>query len=311
MTILLYITLIIQIGYWYFLFNKTGLIDKYTTNNHENKSVTIIICSKNELQGLQNNLPTILRQNHPNCTLMVADDFSQDGSKDYLKAIDNEKMVFRYFKVKKNKLGKKQALKEAISNSLSEHLLLTDADCKPVSASWARLMTKALNNDEINLVLGYSPYTINASKLSIWVHYEAWLTAVLADKKNTAICLDKDSFVYTMPPSNYKAYFAQKKRHYSTANRYKLHHKVLLSLYSLSQILFYSLVIFLLVQGSFTVAIVCYFIRLLLIFPVVSKWRNRLDGKFHLLLFPILDFIQAIHYLIFSFAVLIPTKQKW
>jgi len=358
MTIILLITLIIQLGYWLFLFNKLGKSDGYLTNSSPSSQVSIILCVKNELEQLKANLSHILKQNHPYYDIIVADDFSSDGSTDYIKGIEYEKMVVRYYKVKQNKHGKKQALKEAIRYSDSEILAFLDADCQPATQNWLGLMTNKLTND-IDIVLGYSPYTYKKSLLGRWIHYEGWLTGVqylsycvagipymgvgrnLAYKKelwqqpdinlhedlssgdddlfvnqvtssnNTAICIDKESFVYTEGAKTIPEYLKQKRRHFSTANRYKLIHKIVLGTYSFSQMLFYILLLAVIIAGSYKIALSIYLIRMIIIIPIVNRLKLLLDASFSLLFFPILDFFQAFYYFIFSFAVLFPQKNKW
>lgn len=357
MTIILLITLTIQLGYWIFLYNKLGINDGYLTKMDASSQVSVILCFKNGINQLKTNLAHIIKQNHPNYAIILADDFSTDGSTEYIKGIDSEKLAVHYYKVKQNMHGKKQALQEAIAFSKSEFLLLTDNDCKPASDNWISLMTRALETKDI--VLGYSPYVYEHTALSLWVHFEGWITAVqylsysivgipymgvgrnvaykkslwqdpklnlhrdlssgdddlfinqLATKTNTAICLDKDSFVYTQSPANLKAYFNQKRRHYSTANRYKTIHKILLSTYSLSQVCFYTALILTLINGSYKIAVGAYLLRLIIMLPIVNRLRKLLNAAFGLIMYPILDFFQAIHYLIFSFTVFIPQKNKW
>lgn len=53
----------------------------------------------------------------------------------------------------------------------------------------------------------------------------------VANKKNTAIVIDKESFVYSIPKTTWGEWFYQKKRHLTTAPFYKAKHKILLSLY--------------------------------------------------------------------------------
>lgn len=62
-----------------------------------------------------------------------------------------------------------------------------------------------------------------------------------ATKKNTRICIDKDSFTLSQPAKNWREWVRQKHRHYSTGKYYKPVHKFLLGLYAFSHFLFYPL----------------------------------------------------------------------
>ncbi|WP_299337239.1 glycosyltransferase [uncultured Psychroserpens sp.] len=63
----------------------------------------------------------------------------------------------------------------------------------------------------------------------------------VASKKNTTICIAKESFTESAPKTTYKSWILQKRRHVSTASHYKLRHKILLALFYCSQLLFWFL----------------------------------------------------------------------
>lgn len=69
----------------------------------------------------------------------------------------------------------------------------------------------------------------------------------VANKSNTALCFSKDSFTESIPETNFKNWFNQKRRHISTANHYKPIHKTVLGLFYISQLLFWITSIILLV----------------------------------------------------------------
>ncbi len=61
----------------------------------------------------------------------------------------------------------------------------------------------------------------------------------VATIKNTAICYVPESFTYSQPKTTFKAWFTQKRRHVSTANFYKSFDKIQLTLFYISQLLFF------------------------------------------------------------------------
>ena len=65
----------------------------------------------------------------------------------------------------------------------------------------------------------------------------------VANKFNTRIQIDPESFTYSEPEKKFGNWFRQKKRHYTSARFYKSSHKFLLGLYNLSFFLFYPLFI--------------------------------------------------------------------
>jgi len=72
----------------------------------------------------------------------------------------------------------------------------------------------------------------------------------VANTKNTSICYSKESFTISKPKITFGAWFRQKRRHVSTANRYQFKHKALLALFYVSQFLFWTLSIILQTIGD-------------------------------------------------------------
>jgi glycosyltransferase involved in cell wall biosynthesis len=83
----------------------------------------------------------------------------------------------------------------------------------------------------------------------------------VSNRKNTRIQISKESFTLSPPKSTWAEWLRQKRRHLSTAKYYKFHHKVLLFLYPLSEVLFYS--------GFLFLAILFY--QPLWVFPVFAS----------------------------------------
>lgn len=71
----------------------------------------------------------------------------------------------------------------------------------------------------------------------------------VANSKNTAICISKESFTISEPKTSFKDWILQKRRHISTAKFYKTKHKILLGLFYISQLLFWIFAITLLALG--------------------------------------------------------------
>ncbi len=358
MTLFIGIMISIQVFYWYFIFNAI-LSHKQRKRHKTDFPITTIICAKDELTNLKSNLPYIMQQDYLNNQILLADDFSTDGTPQFIKEIDNNKLNVEHYEVKQNKHGKKQALAEALAHSDTDYVLLTDADCRPESKHWAQSMAEQVDNEHIKLVLGYAPLRSKSTLLSKWCHFEAWVVAVqylsyaakgvpymgvgrnmlydktcipidaickyghlasgdddltimqMATKDNTTINLDSKSYVYSDAPADLTAYWNQKVRHYSTASSYKGIHKALLGIYSFSQILVYIGLILLVIWGQWRWAMLLACIRWLVLMPQVYYLKRHMSAKFHLWMFPLYDIIQSLSYVLFSFAVLMPQKNKW
>lgn len=112
----------------------------------------------------------------------------------------------------------------------------------------------------------------------------------IANKTNTAICFSKESFTESNPKPAFKDWFRQKRRHVSTANHYKLKHKILLAhIYSL-QFLFWILSI-ILIMATFKLQIVASLIlfRIILQYVIFGNSSKKLGEIDLLILLPFLE----------------------
>ena len=142
--------------------------------------VSVIISARNEARNLTENLPYILQQNYPNYEVVVINDCSSDESDLILLDIQRE---FAHLKVvtitehARYKTGKKFALTLGIKAAKHEHLLFTDADCKPATLNWITRMAAGFTGNTA-LVLGYSPYTRTSNFLNPFIRFETLKTAI-------------------------------------------------------------------------------------------------------------------------------------
>lgn len=160
---------------------------KYTPpkfQNIEQKKVgiSLIIAVRNELLNLPKLLSKINEQNYPLFELILIDDCSDDGSLKYMLDFEFQEgfdvKILQVREKPKNVNGKKNALKQGVLFSKYDILLFTDADCLPSSEDWISEMTKPFSAQEIEIVLGFSPYFIEKSELNLWIQYETFYTAV-------------------------------------------------------------------------------------------------------------------------------------
>ena len=78
----------------------------------------------------------------------------------------------------KSSKGKKAALALGIESSKFEHLLLTDADCKPNSNQWISEMSSQFSEKK-SIILGYGVYLkIKKSFLNKIIRFETLFTAI-------------------------------------------------------------------------------------------------------------------------------------
>ncbi len=182
-TILLYAFIAItaiQLVYYLLIFSRFSFT-KNKRNTNQNTEISVLICAKNESENLKNNLPSILEQKYPNFEVVLINDASSDDSLEVMESFQDKHSNIKIVNVKNNETfwgSKKYALTLGIKASSNDHLLLTDADCKPVSEHWISNMSENFSNNK-KIVLGYGAYSKKKnSLLNALIRFETLLTAI-------------------------------------------------------------------------------------------------------------------------------------
>jgi len=181
-SIIYIVIFLIQAYYkWYyfslFVFGKNGKIEY----SNDQKAVSVIICAHNELVNLQQNLPYFLNQNHTNYEVIVVNDRSDDGSKNWLITLEKRYAHLKMVHVTEMPTGfnsKKHAITKGIEIAKNEIILLSDADCVPASKHWVDRMSRSFSNSK-SIVLGVSLYKKRKGFLNQFIRFETLQTALL------------------------------------------------------------------------------------------------------------------------------------
>ena len=137
--------------------------------------VSVVVCAHNEEENLQNYLQALLSQDYPEYEVIVVDDESEDSTLIILEQYAREYPNFYHTFVPQGARvisSKKLALTIGIKAAHYDHILLTDADCRPESRTWIREMMRGYDNADKEMVIGFSPYYENESWLSSMICYE-------------------------------------------------------------------------------------------------------------------------------------------
>ena len=142
--------------------------------------VSVIICARNELTNLRQNLEAVLKQDYPDYQVIVVNDCSWDESGKYLEEIQP---LYPHLKVvtlneqEKYQHGKKFALSLGIKAAKHDLLLLSDADCKPVSSNWISSMVAGYD-PATEIVIGYGAYSKQSGLLNKWIRMDTVFNAI-------------------------------------------------------------------------------------------------------------------------------------
>jgi glycosyltransferase involved in cell wall biosynthesis len=123
--------------------------------------VSIVIRACDESANLRHNLEFILQQDYPQFEVIVINDGFTDESEEFLIELESKySNLYHSFTPEqiRNISGKKLALTLGIKASKYDWLVFTEANCRPVSNQWLRLIARNFT-PTTDIVLGYSGYT--------------------------------------------------------------------------------------------------------------------------------------------------------
>jgi cellulose synthase/poly-beta-1,6-N-acetylglucosamine synthase-like glycosyltransferase len=154
MAYLLYCLIFIRLSYWVLIFSKLARFQSTGALNRI-EGVSVVVCVKNNIEGLKVLLSKLLKQNHQKYEVVIVDDFSTDGVEGFIKL--NDSPLIKYCRPDKDVAGKKMALSKGIDLAKHEWILVTDSDCIPSSLDWISLMVGKAVDEQKEIVLGYGP----------------------------------------------------------------------------------------------------------------------------------------------------------
>ncbi len=173
----------IQLCFYLGVFSRFSFAKKPIKNQQSsNIPVSIIICARNEEQNLKEHLPHFINQDYPNFELVLINDASSDATLEVMNEFKKKHpSVITIVDVVPNEQfwrNKKYALTLGIKKATHQHLLFSDADCKPVSKHWISEMVSKFSKEK-TIVLGYGAYEkIENSWLNKLIRFETLFTAI-------------------------------------------------------------------------------------------------------------------------------------
>jgi len=172
--------ILVQILYYLLLFARLAFYRKPSLPVEDpHIPVSIIVCAFNEEANLLKNLPLLLGQDYhrhgkPLFEVLVVNHNSEDDTFYILNRMKEEYphlSVLHLTQDAKLIPGKKFPLSMGIKQARHEHLLLTDADCRPAGKQWLAWMASGFNEGK-QVVLGYSPYVHYPGRLNRDIRFE-------------------------------------------------------------------------------------------------------------------------------------------
>jgi len=165
--------------YTLYFFTRLAFKKPVVLTDHLNyPPVTIILAARNESDNLYENIPLLMQQDYPEFEVIVVNHQSIDDTTYLLSAYQRNFPNLRVIEVAKNphlRPGKKLPLTLGIKGARYEHLVFTDADCKPASMDWLKGLVSGFS-DANQVVLGYGPISKEKGFLNRLVRFDtAWI----------------------------------------------------------------------------------------------------------------------------------------
>ncbi|SHM55223.1 Glycosyltransferase, catalytic subunit of cellulose synthase and poly-beta-1,6-N-acetylglucosamine synthase [Cyclobacterium lianum] len=145
------------------------------------EGVSIVVAAKNEAAHLKDLIPMLMQQQYPKFEVVLVNDRSDDESDALLRSFSLQYSNFRTVNIRYTPAHlspKKYALTLGIKVSEHPIVLLTDADCRPVSPQWIRRMSAPIRNDGKIFALGHGSYLALPGLLNRIIQFETLLTAL-------------------------------------------------------------------------------------------------------------------------------------
>lgn len=171
--------LLIQLYYHLRFFSALSFRKVKSADVTKQLPISVIIAARNESENLKKYLEYFLNQKYLDYEVVVVNDCSYDDSQEILEEFQKHYKHLKIVELKEEELyrhGKKFAITLGIKAAKNEHLLFSDADCKPSSENWINLMQSEFTNDT-QIVLGHSPYIKHSNLLNLFSRFETFFTA--------------------------------------------------------------------------------------------------------------------------------------
>jgi glycosyltransferase involved in cell wall biosynthesis len=133
-----------------------------------------------------------------------------------------------------------------------------------------------------------------------------------ATKASTEIAINKYSFIYSAPKNTYSDWLNQKARHTETGFHYKFSHQFLLSLFALTNLLFYAWPLMCMINLNIHYYILPLFTSMLFIkFMINARIASKLNNEDLIPYLILLDFLFALNLVVLFFKTLFSRTEKW
>lgn len=159
----LLITLLCQIGYWLYYSSIAGYRNRHKVSSSDEKlpSVSVIVIVTDETDYIENGLPLLLEQEHPEFEVVVVNDCAGAEVDFELSKMARAYPNLRYTTIKKDAKfnhSRKIPLTIGIKAARYENIVVTATDAHPTNEKWLSFISRGIAGAD--LVIGYTGFDI-------------------------------------------------------------------------------------------------------------------------------------------------------
>ncbi len=175
---------------------------KQSVKHSELPPISVIVTTHNQASDLQRNLPLILEQYYPSYEVIVVDMASKDNTKDILERYEEEYHHLRHTftpNTSRDISLTRLAITLGMKSASHRWILVTQANCAPISHSWLLHMANALClHRSAQMVLGYTRFDAQRHGDRRIQHFNLWqqMLALPYATKHGAYRTGGDNFIY-------------------------------------------------------------------------------------------------------------------
>ncbi len=165
---------------YFFLFSKFSFSKASEKITSEKYPVSLLVCAKNEAENLKKHIPLWQKLDYPDFEIILINDASIDDTLEVMEHFAEKDSRIKIVNVKNNEAfwaNKKYAMTLGIKKARNKRMLFTDADCRPSSDQWLKIMASHFSEKK-QLILGYGAYKKTTSFLNKLIRFETLMTAL-------------------------------------------------------------------------------------------------------------------------------------
>lgn len=144
------------------------------TSSDDAPGVSVVIYAHNQAEELLRNLPFILDNDYPNFEVIVVDDGSSDFTSDVLTQMQQRSEHFSHTLLSegvRNVSRSKMSMMLGVKAARYDIILMTQAQCMPVSSRWITNMVRQFNS-WTDVVLGPSAYETRTGMMNRFYQWD-------------------------------------------------------------------------------------------------------------------------------------------